>query len=153
MPLKDPEKRKAYRKLDYRNNKAAYLLRAKKRRVVSPDKIKAYEQTRKEKHRLHEAEDNRKVREQVFIHYGNKCTCCGEGRRDFLTIDHINNDGAAHRKEIGITAGVKFYKWMRRNNWPIGFRILCRNCNWSAHLHNGTCTHKLEKEVLNSRLA
>jgi hypothetical protein len=34
-------------------------------------------------------------RDLVFAHYGEQCACCGESERLFLTIDHINNDGAA----------------------------------------------------------
>ncbi len=40
-------------------------------------------------------------REKVFNHYGKKCACCGESIYEFLTIDHINNDGAKHKRERG----------------------------------------------------
>ena len=41
-----------------------------------------------------------KTRNKVLIAYGNKCNCCGEKNIKFLTIDHINNDGAEHKKKI-----------------------------------------------------
>ena len=34
---------------------------------------------------------------RVLDHYGRACSCCGETEPAFLTIDHVNNDGAEHR--------------------------------------------------------
>ncbi len=78
-------------------------------------------------------------KEQVLNHYGNRCTCCGENHIEFLTIDHINGDGAKHRKE---TNGHT-YKWLIDNNFPEGFRVLCFNCNCSLGFH-GYCPHGLK---------
>lgn len=78
----------------------------------------------------------------VLIHYsGNppKCQCCGENHIEFLTIDHINNDGAKDRKK-GLMGHV-FYKWLIKNGFPEGYRILCYNCNCSLG-HLGYCPHK-----------
>jgi hypothetical protein len=84
-----------------------------------------------------------KIRNQVLLHYSHdtmKCVClgCPETRREFLTIDHINNDGAAHRKEIG--GGSRTEEWLYKNNFPEGFQILCHNCNWGKYRY-GTCPH------------
>jgi hypothetical protein len=38
------------------------------------------------------------IREDVIAAYGGRCACCGEFERDFLTLDHVNNDGAEHRR-------------------------------------------------------
>jgi hypothetical protein len=40
-------------------------------------------------------------KQTVLDHYGNACNCCGESRSVFLCVDHVANDGAAHRKVIG----------------------------------------------------
>ncbi len=76
-----------------------------------------------------------KLRETVFLHYGGaKCMICGETRKLCLTIDHINNDGAEHRKISGVGGGgYNTYCWLKRNNYPRGFQVLCRNCNWIKH--------------------
>ena len=34
-------------------------------------------------------ERNERSKREVFAHYGDKCTCCGEDQPEFLTIDHI----------------------------------------------------------------
>lgn len=40
-------------------------------------------------------------------------------------------DGAQHRKERG--SGIKFYRWLKNNNFPknLNLRVLCFNCNCS----------------------
>lgn len=55
-----------------------------------------------------------------------------------LTIDHMNNDGAAHRREIG---NRRIYEWLERNGYPSGFQVLCFNCNMARHLNGGECPH------------
>lgn len=68
------------------------------------------------------------IKQQVFDHYGNKCTHCGIEGFDLLTIDHINEDGASHRKSIK-KSGSTFYRWLVNNKFPEGFQVLCWNCN------------------------
>lgn len=66
----------------------------------------------------------------IINHYSNGeniCNCCGESIYEFLTIDHINNDGAEHRRKIGL--GSRIYLWIIKNNFPKEFQILCYNCN------------------------
>lgn len=70
--------------------------------------------------------------------YGGVCACCGEGRPEFLCIDHINGGGNKHRKEVG--GGSYFYWWLKKNNYPPGFRVLCHNCNMSFGSY-GYCPH------------
>lgn len=70
-------------------------------------------------------------RKQTVINaYGGRCACCGESTLDFLTVDHLNGDGAAHRKSLR-EQGKVFYDWLVKNNFPSGFQILCYNCNSS----------------------
>ena len=72
--------------------------------------------------------------------YGGKCACCDEDELLFLTVDHINNDGAEHRKAL--PGGSSFYVWLKNNDWPEGFQILCFNCNTGKHLNGGVCPHQ-----------
>ena len=69
-----------------------------------------------------------------------KCECCGEGRYEFLSLDHIQGDGARHRAEVGRGA---VYGWLKKNGYPEGFRVLCHNCN-QALAHYGYCPHHHE---------
>ena len=81
----------------------------------------------------------------VLKHYGDKCTCCGETRREFFTLDHVNNDGAKFRR-IGIKGQEKLWYWIIRNNYPNVIQILCWNCN-AAKAFYGCCPHKSEAVV------
>lgn len=80
----------------------------------------------------------------VINHYGAKCSCTGciESNPAFLTLDHINNDGATHRKSLGLSSGVNFYRWVIANNFPSGLQTLCMNCNWGKNRNGGICPHE-----------
>lgn len=95
----------------------------------------------KERHRKVSARWVEDLKFEVLSHYG-VCYCCGESRIEFLTIDHINGDGAVHRKEINMI-GYRFYVWLRNNNYPEEFRTACANCNMATRF-NKVCPHKLE---------
>jgi hypothetical protein len=91
------------------------------------------------------------IKMQIITAYGGKCQCigCDVAEPKFLTIDHIFNDGAEHRKQInpktnGRTGqGVTLYRWLIKNNFPKDrYQLLCWNCNL-AKAHGG-CPH-LEK--------
>jgi hypothetical protein len=93
----------------------------------------------REKHRCW----RRKVKLEVISHYsgGNpKCSCCGETHVEFLTVDHVNNDGSTDRKVRG--AGMKFYALLRREGFPNDppLTCLCFNCNLAKGMF-GRCPH------------
>ncbi len=75
-----------------------------------------------------------------MAHYGSACACCSEADPRFLTLDHINNDGAAHRREMGVK-GSAFYLKIRRLGYPSGLQALCWNCNMGKALY-GVCPHQ-----------
>lgn len=66
-----------------------------------------------------------------------QCNKCGIKGMNFLTIEHSNNDGADHRRKIG-SGSTTLYKWLIRNNFPIGYTVLCFNCNSSRGFF-GSC--------------
>jgi hypothetical protein len=77
-----------------------------------------------------------RLKVKVLSHYSKgspKCACCNEKVIEFLTIDHINGDGSQHRKtkELMSTCGGNIYRWLRKNHFPPGFRVLCMNCNFA----------------------
>lgn len=85
------------------------------------------------------------IRKSIFLHYSNgdlKCDCCGEKEYEFLSLDHIKNDGAEHRRQVGIKGGIDMYMWIIKNKFPAIFQILCHNCNWSKRHPSGKCIHK-----------
>jgi hypothetical protein len=91
-----------------------------------------------EKARSYGLSHYRKVRSAVIEHYGGVCRCCGESQREFLCIDHVNNNGYQHRREIKAT---RIAGWLKRNNYPDGFQVLCANCNLGKRINGGVCPH------------
>lgn len=81
----------------------------------------------------------KRIKAEVYAHYGTACACCGESNVGFLTIDHINGCGKETRKEHGL--GGSFYRWLRRNGFPEGFQTLCYNCNLGRANNGGVCPH------------
>ena len=88
---------------------------------------------------------------EVLRHYSGDpphCQCqygCPETLIQFLSIDHINNDGAKHRKSIfKRSRGGQMYHWLIVHNFPPGFQVLCHNCNFGKHINGGICPHSLK---------
>jgi hypothetical protein len=96
-----------------------------------------------EQHRIEKAQ----LKYTVMQHYGSKCVCCNENDMTVLNIDHINEDGAEHRRLLtnGINSagarGTAFYRWLRRQGYPqSNYQVLCFNCNFAKHFL-GMCPH------------
>lgn len=78
------------------------------------------------------------IRMKVLNYYGNnapKCLRCGYDNVIALCLDHINNDGVAHKKRLTNkrfrhVASRDIYRDVIRNNFPKEYQILCWNCNY-----------------------
>ena len=96
-----------------------------------------------QRHRVHSARYLAKGRDIVRAHYGKVCACCGESNEKFLTIDHMDGNGAAHRRQLKHWgSGVQFYRWLVKQGLPDGYRTLCFNCNAAVGV-KGACPHSL----------
>jgi hypothetical protein len=83
-------------------------------------------------------DERRLLRIEIFAAYGGpRCSCCGESESLFLTIDHIENNGADHRRKDK----RNLYERLKQQGFPPGFQVLCRNCNWGKHANGGVCPH------------
>lgn len=83
----------------------------------------------------------KKFRYNILLKYGDHCECCNESNLNFMSLDHKNNDGYLHRKEIKKLGYSNILYWIRDNNYPDLFRILCYNCNLSLGF-NKYCPHQ-----------
>jgi hypothetical protein len=93
-------------------------------------------------------EKRKQEKDMVVAKLGGKCACCGESQREFLTIDHISGDGAAHRKTLGVRANnmASFCGKLLREGRTEGIQVLCANCHLAKDMHGG-CPHELERRV------
>lgn len=85
------------------------------------------------------------MRLDIISHYSDGkmcCNCCGENIYEFLTIDHINNNGSQERKRTG-SGGHHAYRLIIKENYPEGFQVLCYNCNCArAKTADKRCPHE-----------
>ena len=91
-------------------------------------------------------ESHERLRLEVLRAYGGKvpvCKCCGESEIKFLAIDHIDGSGASHRRELG---SQNICRWLKKNNFPSGFQVLCHNCNLAKGFY-GVCPHQEKKRI------
>jgi len=102
----------------------------------------------KKKHYTKNAEYLRKLRFSrrsiVLNHYGNRCNCCGEVNYKFLTIDHVDNNGAQERREMNINragGSDRLITKILKDNFPGNYQILCYNCNCGKARNGGICPH------------
>jgi hypothetical protein len=92
-------------------------------------------------------EKRKRVRDEAFAAYGGyTCVCCGETEPSFMTLDHIENDGADFRRKIKgkrTAAGYHTYTWLSKNGYPKTVQVLCMNCNFGKRMNKGTCPHQV----------
>jgi len=107
------------------------------------EKDKIWRQNNKDKYNQLKRESNHRLMNEIIDRYGGKCVCCGETRREYLSIDHVNGNGSKQRREIGKSSQGLHY-WLKQNNYPEGFQVLCFNCNMGKRNYS-VCPH--DKEV------
>ena len=81
------------------------------------------------------------LKKSALEHYGGAiCKICGETDLSLLQLDHVNNDGGQHRRELfgehanehgSVFLSAHFYRYLRKNNYPDtpALQVLCRKCN------------------------
>ena len=84
-----------------------------------------------------------KLKDEILAQYGKICSCCGESIIEFLTIEHTEGCGNIHRRKLFKynVGGVHMYRWLKKNNFPKGYIVLCMNCNWAKRFSR-TCPHQ-----------
>jgi hypothetical protein len=86
------------------------------------------------------------LRIEVLTHYGpaGLLFCSWQDCRvhdpDMLVLDHVEDNGASERKELGGSAGRgwNLYRRLKARNFPAGYQTLC-------------CNHNHKKELLRAR--
>jgi hypothetical protein len=106
-------------------------------------KVKAYA---KKSHQLHREERLQKSRDykirlkiELLSHYGldGQAKCCwpecGITDMDMLTLDHIHDNGAEHRKQLSSSSHT-MYNFIKKHNFPPDFQTLCHNHQWKKEM-------------------
>lgn len=74
---------------------------------------------------------------------GGKCVCCGESDPIVLDFDHINDDGAEHRKKTKRTNVVNIFS--KKGLDTSVFQLLCKNCNWRKEYNRRQDAKRIKK--------
>ena len=113
---------------------------SEKQRADAQRRTKKYREAHPERVAAQRKAQRLRLKLKVFEVYGGPlCACCNEKYIEFLSIDHINGGGNQHMKQVGL--GNRFYQWLRKNNYPLGYRVLCMNCNFAIG-RLGYCPHQ-----------
>lgn len=142
---KNREKQISYSRQFKLEHKAGIAQKRKEAYHANPDFYHAlgrqYREKFKEKHKA----DRDQTKLEVYSHYCDgdpKCACCGVKQIDFLTIDHVDGRHKwGHSRNFG---SWTLNRWLRKNLYPMGFQVLCYNCNYAKHV-NGVCPHLVIK--------
>ena len=154
------EAKKAYNAKYYAKHRSDFLARSKQYRKEHPEQMqqvrrsnyvrnrtarlayrKTYYEANTEKAKSCDRAGRLWLKALVIEAYGGKCSCCGEPRLEFLTIEHSRHDGAAHRKRVG--AGKGMYRDLRNRDFPKdeGLTIFCWNCQMATR-YGDRCPHE-----------
>ncbi len=151
MPRINREERIKYGREHYRENTEVIKKREMERYHSHHEEIRARRNESYRRNKGDRAGQQRRMyarkRLLVIQHYGGKCVCCGEQESLFLQLDHVNNDGGTHRKEIGHSSH-RLHLWAIRNNYPDTLQVLCANCNQGKERNGGICPHKKNMGLL-----
>lgn len=144
MPYTDPEAKRAYDRARYLARRELVLAAAREYRERPEVReariayLRDYHAANADDLNAHNRRYRRASRATVLAHYGTVCACCGTTEQ--LTIDHINGDGAEHRRQMyghrpkykaGFEGSASFYRWLIKQGFPPGYQTLCRGCNSS----------------------
>ena len=101
---------------------------------------------------------SRRLKWDTIKKLGGQCACCGCKTPEFLTVDHVNGDGAKHRDYSARNRGGRrcsktIYRDIRREGYPRDkYRVLCISCNFSIGVW-GYCPHTMTPDQLRTRRA
>lgn len=140
------------------NHKEEIKKKTKERHDLNPNKYKKrynkekkfkYYNNNKDKINSKRRANYSYLREKLLNILGNKCIICGITNSDFLTIDHINDNGAEERRKSG-NSGTALVKHLNSLGWPEdyikeNYQILCWN-------HNCTKTHRKYFDIPSDQL-
>lgn len=152
MPYKDRAVKLAYQRDKYQQERVLVLVERAQHYADNSERIRAERALKRNadtRARANELQKKRyrALRAQIIFAFVSVCQCCGEAEPMFLELDHISNDGAAHRREIGRGSHAT-YKRVKDAGFPRDrFRLLCANCNQGRQRNGGMCPHHQQQEA------
>lgn len=137
-------------KQGYSTCNTCWNVRMRERRRLTPEPLrKTWREWRlknKDEFNKHRKEEHRQVKLEVLQYYSGgdpHCACCSCDVIEFLSIDHINGGGNQDRQKRKRKYQTT-YEYLKGEGFPLGFRVLCYNCNLAIGFY-GYCPHQKAK--------
>ncbi len=111
----------------------------KEYRINDQPKVYKHSLEWRKKQRLVTKKCEAKIKLEVLTHYSNgklACVSCAFSDIKALSIDHIKGGGTQHTEGLNRHGGANFYRWLRYNNYPDGYQVLCMNCQFIKRADN-----------------
>jgi len=103
-------------------------------RAMKAANMRRYRAQSRERYAAQSRKAKRRLREMLLELFGRKCVLCGFSDERALTLDHINNNGAEERAEIG-ERGV-YYRALKPE-FRSEYRMICMNCQFICRQEAG----------------
>ncbi len=119
---------------------------ARRWRKNNPEKVKLDSINQTENKKIWATNMVSQLKFQVIEKYSNnefRCQCCGENTYDFLTVEHINNDG--HEDSKKFRSSRNWYFNLLDNDLYDKITIACWNCNCGRNIRpDKICPHRVK---------
>ena len=139
MPHKNRERKNEYSREWKKANKEKVSAYNKKYKQEHKDEVVAYYLEYEKKYKTRRKELYLEYQAKFFSIYGDTCACCGEHRKEFLTVEHKKGKTKKEKTQMG----KAMYKALTDNYRPDLYETLCMNCNFSKGKY-GYCPHQGE---------
>lgn len=100
--------------------------------LVNKQKLSEQRRKRKEERYKVDLAGRKRLKVEVLGFYSNgvpKCAHCETEELVVLCLDHVNGGGRREREKVGIGGGINFLRWLKLQDYPLGYQVLCYNCN------------------------
>ena len=142
------ERMRVYHKEYYQRPEVKKHKREYMKEYMQRPKIKTYYEEHNQRPEVKEHTNDyyrkyhKSLQRQFLEMYGGACICCGEKDIRFLTLDHVNEDGANDRRR---RSRATILREALSNLNTEKYQILCYNCNMGRSINNGVCPHSPHK--------
>lgn len=121
------------------NNKAYTARYNKEYKTAHRVEMLAYHKEYEKKYKIKRKNFREELKAKFFEMYGKACSCCGEHRKEFLTLEHKQGQVGIKKKESSVAYRKATVKYQ-----PDLYDVLCMNCNFSRGKF-GYCPHDKER--------
>lgn len=124
--------------------------RAQRWQRANPERLRAirkryYENLKKRKGTTYDPERRARFRNAAIAALGSVCKGCGISDSRVLDVDHVHENGEAHRVRVGVSE--TYYNDILRGAATGEYQLLCLNCHEIKNAESGRPRGRHRKEA------